>query len=48
MLMAELGDSPSYWSLAKEELSKNDPIMAGIIEEFNDLELISRGDIFSR
>ena len=46
MLMAELGDSPSYWKLAKKELSENDPIMAGIIEEFNDLELISRGDIF--
>ena len=44
--MAEFGDSPSYWNLAKKELSKNDPIMAGIIEEFNDLELISRGDIF--
>ena len=26
MLMAELGDSPSYWNLAKKELSKNDEI----------------------
>ena len=44
--MTLLGDSPDYWETAKKELSDNDIILSGIINKFDDLELISRGDIF--
>tara|TARA_B100000900_G_scaffold416232_1_gene450355 strand:+ start:7593 stop:8219 length:627 start_codon:yes stop_codon:yes gene_type:complete len=44
--MNVLRDSPPYWELAKKELSSNDKTLADIIEKYDDLELISRGDIF--
>ena len=44
--MTLLGDRPEYWETAKKELSDNDIILSGIINKFDDLELISRGDIF--
>ena len=44
--MTLLGDSPDYWETAKKELSDNDIILSRIINKFDDLELISRGDIF--
>jgi|TARA_B100001996_G_scaffold362242_1_gene329614 DNA-3-methyladenine glycosylase II len=44
--MTRLGDRPPYWEVAKEELSNNDKILSKIISKFDDLELISRGDMF--
>ena len=44
--MTLLGDRPDYWEKAKKELSDNDIILSRIINKFDDLELISRGDIF--
>ena len=44
--MSLLGDRPDYWEIAKKELSDNDIILSRIINKFDDLELISRGDIF--
>ena len=44
--MTLLGDRPDYWETAKKELSENDIILSRIINKFDDLELISRGDIF--
>ena len=44
--MTLLGDRPDYWEKAKKELSDNDIILSRIINKFEDLELISRGDIF--
>ena len=44
--MTLLGDRPEYWETAKKELSDNDIILSRIINKFEDLELISRGDIF--
>jgi len=44
--MPQSGNSPDYWEVAKRELSNNDEILSKIIDEFEDLELISRGDIF--
>ena len=44
--MTLLGDRPEYWETAKKELSDNDIILSRIINKFDDLELISRGDIF--
>ena len=44
--MTLLGDRPDYWETAKKELSDNDIILSRIINKFDDLELISRGDIF--
>ena len=40
------GDRPEYWDLAKKELSRKDDVLHEIINEYNDLELISRGDLF--
>ena len=40
------GDRPEYWDRAKKELSRNDEVLHEIINEFDDLELVSRGDIF--
>ena len=40
------GDRPEYWDTAKKELSRNDEVLHEIINEFDDLELVSRGDIF--
>ena len=40
------GDRPEYWNRAKKELSRNDEVLHEIINEFDDLELVSRGDIF--
>ena len=44
--MAQLGDVPEYWDKAKKELSEKDLILSELIEEYDDLELISRGDLF--
>ena len=44
--MTLLGDRPNYWEKAKKELSDNDIILSRIINKFEELELISRGDIF--
>ena len=44
--MTLLGDRPEYWETAKKELSDNDIILSRVINKFDDLELISRGDIF--
>ena len=40
------GDRPEYWDIAKKELSRKDDVLHEIINEFDDLELISRGDLF--
>ena len=40
------GDRPEYWDMAKKELSRKDDVLHEIIKEFNDLELVSRGDLF--
>ena len=40
------GDRPEYWDMAKKELSRKDDVLHEIINEYNDLELISRGDLF--
>ena len=44
--MVSFGEKPKYWDLAKKVLSENDEKIAQIIEEYQDLELISRGDLF--
>ena len=44
--MTVLGDRPTYWEIAKKELSNNDKILSEIIGRFEDLELISRGNMF--
>ena len=44
--MAQLGDVPEYWDKAKKELSAKDNILSELIEQYDDLELISRGDLF--
>jgi DNA-3-methyladenine glycosylase II len=44
--MAQLGDVPDYWDKAKKELSAKDHILSELIEQYEDLELISRGDLF--
>tara|TARA_B100001996_G_scaffold378667_1_gene363188 strand:- start:2751 stop:3416 length:666 start_codon:yes stop_codon:yes gene_type:complete len=44
--MAILGDKPNYWDRAKKELSMKDEKIAKVIEEFKDLELVSKGDLF--
>ena len=40
------GDRPEYWDMAKKELSRKDDVLHEIINEFDDLELVSRGDLF--
>ena len=40
------GDRPEYWDIAKKELSRKDVVLHEIINEFDDLELVSRGDLF--
>ena len=40
------GDRPEYWDTAKKELSRRDDVLHEIINEFDDLELASRGDLF--
>ena len=40
------GDRPEYWDTAKKELCRNDDVLHGIINQFDDLELVSRGDLF--
>ena len=40
------GDRPEYWEMAKKELSRKDDVLHEIINEFDDLELVSRGDLF--
>lgn len=40
------GARPEYWDIAKKELSNNDVVLSEIINEFDDLELVSRGDLF--
>ena len=40
------GDRPEYWDMAKKELSRKDDVLNEIISEFDDLELVSRGDLF--
>ena len=44
--MTLLGNRPAYWDEAKKHLSDKDKIISRIIDKFDDLELISRGDIF--
>ena len=44
--MVSFGEKPKYWDLAKKVLSENDDKIAQIIEEYQDLELVSRGDLF--
>jgi DNA-3-methyladenine glycosylase II len=44
--MASLGDKPDYWNRAKKELSIKDKKIEKVIEEFNNLQLVSKGDIF--
>ena len=44
--MAQLGDVPKYWDEAKKELSAKDNILSELIEQYDDLELVSRGDLF--
>ena len=39
--------TPSYWPQALAELSQGDPVMAGLIQRFDQLSLVSRGDPFS-
>ena len=46
IVMAQLGDVPEYWDEAKKELSAKDNILSELIEQYDDLELISRGDLF--
>ena len=40
------GNRPEYWDVAKKELSISDITLSRIIDKFDDLELVSRGDIF--
>ena len=40
------GDKPDYWGTAKIELSRNDIVLSEIMNKFDDLELVSRGDLF--
>ena len=40
------GNRPEYWEAAKKELSVSDITLSRIIDKFDDLELVSRGDIF--
>ena len=40
------GDRPEYWDTAKKELCRKDDVLHGIINQFDDLELVSRGDLF--
>ena len=40
------GDRPEYWDTAKKELSRKDDVLHEIINQFDDLELVSRGDLF--
>lgn len=44
--MSLQGDRPEYWDFAKEELSRKDVVLHEIINKFDDLELVSRGDLF--
>lgn len=44
--MSPQGDRPEYWDIAKEELSRKDVVLHEIINRFDDLELVSRGDLF--
>jgi DNA-3-methyladenine glycosylase II len=39
--------TPSYWPQALAGLSQGDPVMAGLIQRFDQLSLVSRGDPFS-
>ncbi|MDE0953554.1 MAG: DNA-3-methyladenine glycosylase [Candidatus Poseidoniales archaeon] len=45
--MALLGDKPEYWDRAKKELSKKDSKLSKVIAQFDEFELISRGDLFN-
>lgn len=38
--------TPAYWPEAKEALSQADPVMAGIIAQYQGETLVSRGDAF--
>ena len=44
--MPRAEELPKYWEVAKKELSGNDTLLSKIIDEFEGLELISRGDVF--
>ena len=46
IVMVQLGGVPEYWDKAKKELSAKDNILSELIEQYDDLELISRGDLF--
>ena len=47
VFMALLGDKPEYWDRAKKELSKKDSNLSKVIAQFDEFELISRGDLFN-
>jgi DNA-3-methyladenine glycosylase II len=47
VFMALLGDKPEYWDRAKKELSKKDSKLSKVIAQFDEFELISRGDLFN-
>lgn len=39
--------TPDYWQQASSELAQIDPVMAGFVERFAGVSLVSRGDPFS-
>ncbi len=39
--------NPTYWPQAIAELSQGDPVMAAMIQRFDQLSLVSRGDAFA-
>lgn len=38
---------PVYWQIATHELTMNDPVMGGLIQQYDDAVLRSRGDAFT-
>ena len=45
--MVEAGATPEWWGPAKQVISTSDVLLKGVIEDFEDSSLSSRGDLFA-
>ena len=45
--MVEAGATPKWWGPAKQIISTSDVLLNGVIEDFEEPSLSSRGDLFA-
>ena len=45
--MVEAGATPAWWEAAKQVISTSDVLLKGVIEDFEEPSLSSRGNLFA-